>query len=200
VLGASIGSVLLGAGVYGQWLRTSVRTDVTEPHPWAAYLIVSGALVLIAVALFGPRQVKPIRVGDAGVGIEREPGEIQRIGWNEVSRILTSVDALTIEAQGATISIPCKLHPQAAARVLHEARARIPGKIEDVEVKGLPALDDRAGEVIVLDPAQLAGARCKASDELIAFEKDARLCGRCGEIYHKAHVPEACLTCEAKLR
>ena len=48
--------------------------------------------------------------------------------------------------------------------------------------------------------AQLAGARCKASDELIAFEKDARLCGRCGEVYHKSHVPDRCLTCDAALK
>ncbi len=73
VLGLSIGSVLLGAGVYGQWLRASFRADVTGPHPYASYLLMAGALVLAAVALFGPRQIKPIRVGDAGLAVEKEP-------------------------------------------------------------------------------------------------------------------------------
>jgi hypothetical protein len=54
--------------------------------------------------------------------------------------------------------------------------------------------------VVPLEPPQAAGQRCKASDKLIAFEKDARVCGRCGEVYHKEGVPSACLTCGAKLR
>ncbi|MEZ4310170.1 MAG: hypothetical protein R3F14_19180 [Polyangiaceae bacterium] len=51
-----------------------------------------------------------------------------------------------------------------------------------------------------LDPPRIAGRACKASGQTIAFEKDARLCGRCGELYHKKSVPERCLTCEARLR
>src|SRR5579871_4973723 len=200
MLGLSIGAVLLGAGVYGQWLRASVRPDVTEAHPYAPYLLMGGALVLAAVALLGPRQARPIRVGDAGVGSEKDAGEIERIGWNQVTRVLFSGDLLTFQGQGAVLSIPVKQHPQAAARALSEAKARIPGKVEDVDAKAIPALDDDAGETLPLDRAQLAGARCKASDELIAFEKDARLCGRCGEVYHKAHVPDRCLTCEAPLK
>ena len=35
---------------------------------------------------------------------------------------------------------------------------------------------------------------------VIAFEKDARLCGRCGELYHKSGVPYLCLTCDARLK
>lgn len=200
VLGMSIGAVLLGAGVYGQWLRGSVTPDVTGPHPYAAYLLMAGALVLAAVGLFGPRQIKPIRVGDAGVGTEKEPGDIERIGWNEVSRILTGGDAITFQGQGTVLSIPFKQHAQAAARALDEARRRIPAKLEDVDASAVPKLDPDAGEELPLERAQLAGARCKASDELIAFEKDARLCGSCGEVYHKAHVPDRCLSCDASLK
>lgn len=200
VLGLSIGSVVLGAGVYGQWLRASMRPGVTEPHPYAAYLLMAGALVLAAVALFGPRQAKPVRVGDAGVGIEKDPGEIERLPWHDVTSILVGADTLSFQGSGTVIAISLKQHAQAAARALAEARERIPGKLEDVDTGGVPALDRSAGEVVPLERAQLAGARCKASDELIAFEKDARLCGRCGEIYHKAHVPDRCLTCEAPLK
>src|ERR1700691_4312677 len=50
VLGFSIGAVLLGAGVYAQWLRASLRPEHTEPHPAAPYLLMAGALVLVVVA------------------------------------------------------------------------------------------------------------------------------------------------------
>ena len=199
-LGLSIGAVLLGAGVYAQWLRASLRPEHTALHPAAPYLLMAGVLVLALVGLLGPRTAKPVRVGDAGLGIEKDGDEIERLEWREVSRILADKDAITFQGPGTVVSIPLKQHAQAAARALAEAKARIPGKLEDVDTGAVPKLQQGAGEVIPLERAQLAGARCKASDELIAFEKDARLCGRCGEVYHKAHVPDACLTCEAPLK
>jgi hypothetical protein len=200
VLGMSIGAVLLGAGAYGQWIRGSVRPEMTEPHPYAAYLLVAGALVLALVTLLGPRQAKPLRVGDAGLGIEKDGAEIERLEWRDVSRILADKDTLTFQGPGTVIAIPLKQHAEAAARALAEAKARIPKKLEDVDTSAVPKPDPDAGEIRPLERAQLAGGRCRASDELIAFEKDARLCGRCGEVYHKAHVPDACLTCEAPLK
>jgi hypothetical protein len=200
MLGMSLGAVALGAGVYGQWLRSSVQPEMTEPHPYAVYLLVGAALVLAAVALFGPRQVKPIRVGDAGIAVEKDPGDLERIQWRDVTRIVIGGDVVTFQSPGTVLAIPVKLHPQAAARAVAEARRRIPGKMEDVDTSSVPKVEDDLGEVLPLERAQLAGGRCKASDELIAFEKDARLCGRCGEVYHKAHVPDACLTCEAPLK
>ena len=196
----AIGSVILGAGVYGQWIRTQVRPELTEPHPYATYLLLGGALLLAAVFLFGPRPVKPIRVGDAGLGLEKEPGEIERLEWRDVTRILLGGDVLTFQSPGSVLAIPIKQHPEAAARAVAEARVRIPGKLEDVDTTGVAKPEDDEGELLPLDPPQLAGARCKASDELIAFEKDARLCGRCGEVYHKSHVPDRCLTCDAALK
>jgi hypothetical protein len=200
VLGMAIGSVLLGAGVYGQWLRASIRPEMTEPHPYAPYLLLAGAVLVLAVLLVGPRPVKPIRVGDAGLALEKEPSDIERIEWRDVSRILFGGDVLTFQSPGNVLAIPVKQHPQAAARALAEARERIPAKLQDVDSTGVPKLDPDEGEVLPLEAPQLAGARCKASDELIAFEKDARLCGRCGEVYHKSHVPDRCLTCDAALK
>jgi hypothetical protein len=200
VLGLSIASVLLGAGVYGQWLRSSVRPDVTGPHPYAGYLLLAGALAMAAVTLFGPRPAKPVRVGDAGIAVEKDGGELDRIEWRDVTRVLLGGDVLTFQGPGTVVAIPLKQHPQAAARAVADAQARIPARLEDVDTSSVPKPDDDAGELIPLERPQLAGARCKASDELIAFEKDARLCGSCGEVYHKAHVPERCLTCDALLR
>jgi hypothetical protein len=196
----AIGSVLLGAGVYAQWLRTTLRPELTDPHPYAPYLLLGGALVLAAVFLFGARAAKPIRVGDAGIAVEKNPGELDRIEWRDVTRILVTGGVMTFQSPGSVIAFPLKQHARAAARAVAEARARIPGKLTGVDTSAVAQVEDGAGELIPLEAPQLAGARCKASDELIAFEKDARLCGQCGEVYHKAHVPERCLTCEAKLR
>jgi len=200
VLGMAVGSVILGAGVYGQWLRTTARPDLTEPLPYAPYLLVGGALLVLAILLVGPRTPKPIRVGDAGLGLEKEPGDIERIAWCDVSGILFGGGVLTFQSPGNVLAIPLDLHPQAAARALAEARERIPARLQDIDTAGIPKPDADEGEVLPLEAPQLAGARCKASDELIAFEKDARLCGRCGELYHKGHVPTRCLTCDAALR
>jgi hypothetical protein len=152
------------------------------------------------VALLGPRPARPVRVGDAGLGVEKGGDEIERLEWRDVSRILVDGDTITFQGPGTVLSIPLKQHAQAAARALAEAKARIPKKLEDVDTSAVPKPETGAGEVRPLEAAQLAGSHCKASDELIAFEKDARLCGRCGEVYHKAHVPDACLTCGAPLK
>jgi hypothetical protein len=194
-VGMSVGAVLLGAGVYGQWMRA----EELGPHKLAPWLLLAGALLVLAVGLFGPRTAKPVRVGDAGVGLENDAGEIQRIEWRDVTGLVLGSDLLTVQASGASISIPVKLHAQAAARVVAEARARVPSKVDEIAKDALEAVDDTAGEVLPLDRPQAAGSRCKASDKLIAFEKDARFCGGCGEVYHKDHVPPVCLTCEAKL-
>jgi hypothetical protein len=197
VVGLSVGAVLLGAGTYGQWMRA----ESLGPHPYAPWLLMGGALLMLAIAFFGPRSATPIRVGDAGIGKEKDGGEIDRIEWRDISRIaLVGGDALTIESPGTTMVIPLKLQPQAAARIVSEAKARIPSKVDEIEGEPFEALDDSVGEVLPLEAPQLAGARCRATDKLIAFEKDARLCGRWGEVYSKDAVPAACLTCEAKLK
>jgi hypothetical protein len=197
VIGLSIGAVLLGAGSFGQWLRA----EPLGPHPYAPWLLLGGALLMLAIAFLGPRSATPIRVGDAGVGKEKDGGDVDRIEWRDVSRVsLVAGDALIVESPGNTMVVPVKLHPQAAARILSEARSRIPGKVDEIEGNPLEPLDSAAGEVMPLEEAQVAGARCKATDKLIAFEKDARLCGKCGEVYHKDAVPASCMTCDAKLK
>jgi hypothetical protein len=191
----SVSGVLLGAGVYAEWLRA-----VEEgPHKAGPYLLLGGALLLGFVVLSGSRSAKTIRVGDAGIASEKGPSEIERIAWRDVTRVVLGADTLTIQSSGDAIAIPLSVHAQAAARALAEARARIPKRVEAKDAGTTPELDDDVGEVVELEAPQVAGARCKASDKLIAFERDARVCGACGEIYHKDHVPPSCLTCDANL-
>lgn len=192
----SIGAVLVGAGTYAQWLRSG---DL-GPHPAAPYLLAGGAALLIAVALFGQRLARPLRVGDAGVALEKDPGELERLEWRDVTRILLSGGVLSLQGSGATVSVPVAVHRAAAARIFSEASRRIPAKVEGVDGANLGEPDSNAGEKLMLEPPQVAGQHCKQSDKLIAFEKDGRLCGRCGEVYHKDSVPPRCLTCDAQLK
>ncbi|MGK4002940.1 hypothetical protein WMF31_09990 [Sorangium sp. So ce1036] len=196
LLGMSVAALLAGAGVYGRWFRG----DEAGAHPYAPYLLLGAFLLGAAAGLFGQWSMKAIRVGDAGVAVENGPTEIERIGWNEVTGLLLTEAALTVQGSGTAIAIPLRAHLPAASRVLAEVRTRIPGVAVDIKEDALPVPDDAAGEVRSLEPPQVAGLRCKATDKLIAFEADARLCGRCGEVYHKEGVPERCATCEAPLR
>ncbi|WP_437924485.1 hypothetical protein WMF37_36505 [Sorangium sp. So ce291] len=196
MLGMSVAALLAGAGVYGMWFRG----EEAGSHPYAPYLLVVAVLLGAAAGLFGQWSMKPLRVGDAGVGIENGPGEIERIGWHDVTRLLLTETSLTVQGSGTAIAIPLRTHLPAASRVLAEARARVPARAADIQEGALPLPDDAAGEVRALEPPQVAGLRCKATDKLIAFEADARLCGRCGEIYHKDGVPPSCATCTAPLR
>jgi hypothetical protein len=195
-VGAGLGALLAGAGTYAQWFRA----EELGPHKLAPYLLAAGAALMIAVALFGHLGAKPIRVGDAGVAVEKDQGEIDRIPWHRVTRLALTPSALTVHASGTLISIPLRSQPQAAARAITEAKARLPELAADLKSTGVEPLDESAGEVMTLEAPQAAGQRCKASDKLIAFEKDARFCGRCGEIYHKDTVPKRCQTCTAVLK
>ncbi len=193
MLGMSIGAVLVGAGTYGQWFRG----EELGPHRFAPWLLGGGAALFLLVALFGQRIAKPVRVGDAGVAEEKDASEIDRIAWCDVVRVLVSKDMIVVQSNGRSIAVPVRAHAAAASRLLAEARRRIGDRVEgDLE---LPAPDAAAGEEISLEAPQIAGARCKGSDKLISFENDARLCGLCGETYHKDSVPKACVTCGASL-
>lgn len=192
----SIGAVLVGAGTYGQWLRS----EALGPHPWSPWLLAAGAAVFLAAVLLGPRTAFAVRVGDAGVGLEKSPSELERLGWNTMTRIALGSDALTLHGEGMTVAIPLPAMAEAAGKVLREARVRRPLLVEDIEPSAIEKADETGSETVALESPQVAGLKCKASDKIIAFEKDARLCGRCGELYGKDSVPKRCVTCDARLK
>jgi hypothetical protein len=97
------------------------------------------------------------------------------------------------------VGIPLATQRQAAARALAEAKRRIPARVEGSPTE-LEPLDDKDGEVLKLEPPQVAGLSCKATGKAISFEEDVRLCADCGESYHKDHVPRVCATCNGALR
>lgn len=193
LIGGGAGALALGAGVYGPWIR--------EPAvSYATYLVAGGALVLGAAMWFGDVTAHPVRVGDAGVAIERGT-ELSRLAWCDIERIRLEGDKLLISGEGLTLELPMSAHKVAISWLLKEAAGRVPDVV-DVKgsvVDGLPEPRDTDGERLEVKDVQVAGRRCAESDQLITFERDARLCPNCGQVYHLRHVPKKCVTCDEAL-
>jgi hypothetical protein len=187
-----LGAAMLGAGAYATWMH-----DV--PMPNAPYFFAVGTVGIIVSILMGNSDAMPLRVGDAGVAVERGSDQPERIGWFEVQKVmLEGKDRVVVEGASKRIVAPAAHHAQAAAWILKEAFSRIPKRVT-VEADKRDELTKSANEhveMVAVEPMQVTGRRCKASDTIISFERDARVCKTCGEVYDKKHVPEKCLTCE----
>lgn len=193
VIAGMIGSLGLGAGVYAQWFQD-------PPLGFASWLVAGGAVVLGGALWFGDSGAVPVRVGDAGLAIEKG-SELSRLAWCDIERIYTEKDELVVKGDELTLTLPLKAHALAAAWVLSEAARRVPDVL-DVQRKladELPKPRETDGTVVKIDSLQIAGKNCAASDRPIAFERDARLCPNCAEVYHKDSVPKKCVTCENDL-
>lgn len=200
VVGA-LGAIALGAGAYEQFLSTG-----STPWKYTPYVLAAGALLFALSIWFGTSGDPVLRVGDAGVGLDR--GQVERIPWHGVSAVgfdpkLDSVFVVGKDESGKKKRIDAKLssQPQAAAWIAKEAEERIP-KLVDLESAGSDKIPEArsgvAGDVILLEPLQVVGKKCANSDKLIAFEPDARVCPRCERIYYKNSVPKKC-PCGASL-
>jgi hypothetical protein len=190
-----LGVTALGAATYATWVH-----DV--PMESGPYLFGAGILGVIAATLMGASDGLPIRVGDAGVAVERGGTQPERLHWYEIDQVgLEGVDRIVVEGGNKRIVAPLAHHAGAAGWILKEAMTRIPKKVK-VPAEQTPSIlagTDEHGKTLPVEKLQLAGRRCKASNAIISFERDARSCKRCGEVYEKKHVPEKCLTCEAPM-
>jgi hypothetical protein len=196
----AIGAVGLGAGTWGQF-GSLVRNGGPEPLAAAPYILAAGALLVGVAIWLGTSGEPALRVGDAGVAIEK--GGVRRLAWHAIEKISWPDDAVRVVGKDdggteVTIVARTKNHPQAAAWIAKEARERVPDVVDLPEDLQLPELSAAAGEVIVLEPIQVVGKHCAESGKVIAYEPDARVCRRCERIYHKSSVPEEC-TCGASL-
>jgi hypothetical protein len=190
-----LGVTALGAATYATWMHDA-------PMEIGPYLFGAGIVGVIAATMMGADDGMPIRVGDAGVAIERGGSQPERIGWYEIDKVsLEPGDRIVVEAGKRRIVAAKEHHAGAAGWILKEALARIPKRVTvptDQQPAILAGTDDH-GKMLPIEKMQLAGRRCKASNVVISFERDARPCPRCGEVYEKKHVPEKCLTCEAPM-
>jgi hypothetical protein len=188
-----LGAALLGAGVYARWVSD-------HPATYAVYLVGIGAFALVGAISLGDLGTLPVRVGDLGIAIERG-NELERLGWCDLERVYVEKGKLLLVGQEGTSSITIAAHPKAVARILAEGTRRVPEAM-DVKrnaIEGLPTPREDDGELLTVDAPQVAGRSCAASGKTVAFERDARLCPQCGEVYLKDRVPKKCLTCSADL-
>ncbi len=188
-----LGALATGAGVWGQWISET-------PHAYAPFLFGGGAIALGASLWFGDAGAVPVRVGDAGIALERGT-EVTRLAWCELDTIEVSGKQLVAKGKTGTFTIPLAAHPKAVAWILAEGTRRLPEvmNVKRSELTGLPEPKDLDGELVPLEGVQVAGKHCAATNKPISFERDARLCPNCAQVYLKDAVPKKCVTCERDL-
>lgn len=198
VTGLSLAGVVGGVGAWMQFYWPADRLH----QSYGLYLFAASLVVSIAYAIFGRGAPKTIRVGDLGLGLETRSG-IVRASWFQVERIVFDGSMLRIHAEPlANPTLPLSSHPSAVAKLVTEAIQRIPRRVEIddemLEVIGRPSKLE--GERVSADPPQVTGQHCRASQMALALETDARLCTRCGSLYHHRRVPVRCVECRAILK
>jgi hypothetical protein len=196
----AIGALAMGAGAWEEF--APLMSDAgPAPLKFAPYVLAAGAL-LVGAAIWMATSGEPmLRVGDGGLAVEK--GGVRRMPWYAVERIDWRDEIVRVDGKdedGASMAILASLanHPQAAAWIVKEARARVPAVVHVPEDASLPDASTAAGQTLALAPPQVVGRHCAASGKVISYEPDARVCPRCERVYHKAHVPEAC-ECGASL-
>jgi len=193
VAGGMLGALATGAGVWGQWITET-------PYSYAPFLFGGGALALGASLWFGDAGAVPVRIGDAGLALERGT-ELTRLAWCDLETIEVVNKQLVAKGKSATFTIPIAAHPKAVAWILAEGTRRVPDvmNVKQSELANLPEPRELDGELVPVEGVQVAGKHCAATDKPIAFERDARLCPNCAQVYSKDAVPKKCVTCERDL-
>jgi len=193
IVGGMAGALALGAGVYAQWVRD-------QPTGYAGYLVAAGALVLGAALFRTGADPGTLRVGDAGVGFEKN-NDLVRILWCDIERISLDGEKLVVRGKEGVIAFPRAAFPKGAAVLVGEAGRRVPDvvKLSRAEIDAAGSPSDAEGEIVPIEEIQVAGRHCRATDKPISYERDARLCPMCCEVYLKDEVPKKCLTCQHDL-
>lgn len=188
-----VSGLALGIGTYARWLG--------DPAPdWANIALGLGLAGAIYFAWQLSREGMAVRVGDAGVALE-QGSELQRLLWCEMESISVEKDQLQLRGSGPALSVPIAAHATAVAWILKEAAERLP-RLIDVPPKfadTLPQPQTTDGAVNHVTSLQTTGRRCAKSRKVIKYERDARLCPMCTQVYLKDQIPDICLTCNHTL-
>jgi hypothetical protein len=199
-----LGATVLGAGAFAMTRDTFLAQD-EKLRAIPSYLVAGGAVLTGLAIWLGTSSDPPLRVGAPGIGLER--GEVRRMPWWAVEKISyqSGSESLVVvgkddAGQAWKLDVAVKAQPEAAAWIVSEAQRRIPKKVDisEEDQARLPRLDEHAGMLVELEPLQVVGKRCAASDQLISYEPDARICARCERVYFKRSVPKKC-ACGASL-
>src|SRR4029077_18452233 len=100
----------------------------------------------------------PVRVGDAGIGVEKG-NDLVRLAWCDIERVFTERADLVAKGKELTLRIPIAAHRTAVAWILSEGTKRVP-TIMDVKrqsLQGLPEPKDNDGESREIEGVQVAG-------------------------------------------
>lgn len=188
----SLGGLLLGAGTYAfGWI------DAGTWHDNAHLLVVAGLVFELGFLFTGTGSPVALRIGDLGIGVE-EDGKVRRIGWCDIERVKLSGGVLAVDTADGPLTIALDVHRGAAAKLVEEARSRIPKRVDVEDTKALGPTNGGSRELA--EAPQVAGESCRATGEALTFEKDVRMCGRCSALYHRNGVPRTCLGCGVKLK
>jgi hypothetical protein len=194
VLGVGgLSALMLGSGTYARWLSPA-------PAEWATAALAAGIAGSLYFAWQLTREGPAVRVGDAGVAIEKG-SEVERLLWCDMERIAVEENTLVLSGTGPTLRVAVLSHALAVSWILKEAAERLP-KLIDVPPKfadDLPKPDAKDGAINHVASLQTTGRRCGKSRKVINYERDARLCPTCTQAYLKDEVPEVCVTCKLPL-
>jgi hypothetical protein len=190
------GAIGLGSGFWGQW--GYAMASLVEPVPYSMWILAAGALLLGVAIWIGTSGESIVHVGSAGTG-EEKSGNVRRIAWHELESVKFENERLVVsghDESGAdyTFRVRHTTTPQAVAWIVAQARERVPSAV-DLSKEDRKTIGDaakKAGEWAEPPPLQVVGKRCAASDKIIAYEPDARVCPRCELVYHRSHVPSDC--------
>src|SRR4051794_40399550 len=184
----------LGAATYATLIPET-------PLSSGPFLFVMGTVGMVVAAVMGDPAGAPLHVGGFGIAVDRGGTQPERLGWYEVQKVSLEGDDVVVQAGDRRIVASTRYHPAAAGWIIKEALARIPARVSiDTErATSLQRGADEGGTLVEAPKVQITGRRCKASDAVISFEPDARLCERCGEVYDKKQAPARCLTCDAAM-
>ena len=146
-----LGALAAGAGVYGQWI-------LETPPTYAPFLFGGGAVVLGAALWFGDAGAVPVRIGDAGIALERGT-ELTRIAWCDLDTVEVAGKQLVAKSKGATFTIPIAAHPKAVAWILAEGTRRVPEamNVKQSELGSLPTPKDLDCELVPLEGVLVEG-------------------------------------------
>jgi hypothetical protein len=199
-----LGAALLGAGTWAEFGHGWTGSEL-PPYSFAPGLLAAGAIVFGAGVWLGTSGEAAMRVGAGGIGLESGKS-VTRIPWYGVERIVWEPERAILSVNGndeagveQRLALSPKVHRGAVGWIVKEGRARIPDRVDvPDEAEGLPEAQPSDGELLVMDAVQVVGRRCAATDRIIAYEPDARVCPRCELVYFKQSVPETC-ECGASL-
>lgn len=188
------GCLLLGMGVFGTW--------ILDPAPsYASYLVAAGGFGLGVALWFSQPKESAVFVGDAGIAID-DGRQTLRVAWYAMRSLRIENGFVLVEGPGHSLKFLLGANQKATAHALREAALRVPDVVDADKniMETLPEPSDNEEQLKGVEDDQVTGSRCATSNKLISMEEDARICPRCGQVFHKESVPEACPSCEAALK